>query len=30
MIAVDKIAEDEYKETEHGYFAFVPMLKGKQ
>ena len=30
MIAVDKIAEDEYKESEHGYFAFVPMLKGKQ
>lgn len=30
MMAVDRISEDEYKETEHGYFAFVPMLKGKQ
>jgi protein-L-isoaspartate(D-aspartate) O-methyltransferase len=30
MIAVDKIAEDEYNESEHGHFAFVPMLKGKQ
>ncbi|OFX90134.1 MAG: protein-L-isoaspartate O-methyltransferase [Bacteroidetes bacterium GWF2_33_16] len=30
MIAVDRISEEEYKETEHGYFAFVPMLKGKQ
>lgn len=30
MMAVDRIGEDEYKETEHGYFSFVPMLKGKQ
>ena len=30
MIAIDRISEDEYKETEHGYFAFVPMLKGRQ
>jgi len=30
MMAIDRISEDEYKETEHGYFAFVPMLKGRQ
>jgi protein-L-isoaspartate(D-aspartate) O-methyltransferase len=30
MKAIDRIGEDEFKETEHGYFAFVPMLKGKQ
>ena len=30
MMAVDRIGEDEYKETKHGYFAFVPMLKGRQ
>jgi len=30
MIAVDRVAEDEFKKTEHGYFSFVPMLKGKQ
>lgn len=30
MILVEKISEDEYKESEHGYFAFVPMLKGRQ
>ncbi|MCK5028180.1 MAG: protein-L-isoaspartate(D-aspartate) O-methyltransferase [Bacteroidales bacterium] len=30
MKAIDRIGEDEYKESEHGYFAFVPMLKGKQ
>ena len=30
MIAIDRISEDEYKETKHGYFAFVPMLKGRQ
>ena len=30
MISVDRLSEDEYKESEHGYFSFVPMLKGKQ
>lgn len=30
MVAVDKIDEDKYEQTKHGYFAFVPMLKGKQ
>lgn len=30
MTLIERIGEDEYKETEHGYFAFVPMLKGKQ
>ena len=30
MVVVDKISENEFKRTEHGYFAFVPMLKGKQ
>lgn len=30
MVTVDRIGEEEYKKTEHGFFAFVPMLKGKQ
>ncbi|MDA3952119.1 MAG: protein-L-isoaspartate(D-aspartate) O-methyltransferase [Bacteroidales bacterium] len=30
MISVDRIGEDEFEKTEHGAFAFVPMLKGKQ
>jgi len=30
MIAIDRISEEEYKESEHGYFSFVPMLKGKK
>jgi len=30
MIVVDRIAENEFKETEHGHFSFVPMLKGRQ
>lgn len=30
MVAIDKIGEDEYKKSEHGYFSFVPMLKGRQ
>lgn len=30
MVTVDRIAENEFKESEHGYFSFVPMLKGKQ
>ncbi len=30
MMAIDRIAENEYNESEHGHFSFVPMLKGKQ
>jgi protein-L-isoaspartate(D-aspartate) O-methyltransferase len=30
MIAIDRISEDEFKESEHGHFSFVPMLKGRQ
>lgn len=30
MVVVDKVGDDEYKKSEHGYFAFVPMLKGRQ
>ena len=30
MMTIDRIGEDEYKELAHGYFAFVPMLRGKQ
>jgi len=30
MMAIDRISENEYKESEHGYFSFVPMLKGRQ
>ena len=30
MMLIERIGENEYKETKHGYFAFVPMLKGKQ
>lgn len=30
MTLIERISEDEYKESEHGYFAFVPMLKGRQ
>jgi len=29
MTLVVKTGEDEYKTSEHGYFVFVPMLKGK-
>ena len=29
MTLVVKTSENEYKKTEHGYFVFVPMLKGK-
>ena len=29
MTLVVKTSEDEYEKTEHGYFVFVPMLKGK-
>ncbi|MBU8891512.1 MAG: protein-L-isoaspartate(D-aspartate) O-methyltransferase [Bacteroidales bacterium] len=30
MMLIERIGENEYKESKHGYFAFVPMLKGKQ
>ena len=30
MVAVDRLGEGEFKETKHGYFAFVPMVKGKK
>ncbi|MFC2151343.1 protein-L-isoaspartate(D-aspartate) O-methyltransferase [Bacteroidota bacterium] len=30
MMAIDRTDENEFKESEHGYFSFVPMLKGKQ
>lgn len=30
MMAVDRISEDEFKESQHGYFAFVPMIKGRE
>lgn len=30
MVVIDKTGEDEYKRSEHGHFAFVPMLKGRQ
>lgn len=30
MKAIDRISEKEFNETEHGYFSFVPMLKGRQ
>lgn len=29
MTLVVKTGESDYKKTEHGYFVFVPMLKGK-
>jgi protein-L-isoaspartate(D-aspartate) O-methyltransferase len=29
MTLVVKTGEDDYKKSEHGYFVFVPMLKGK-
>ena len=30
MVSIDKIDENNYNETKHGAFIFVPMLKGKQ
>ncbi len=30
MVAIDRVSDDDFKQTEHGYFSFVPMLKGKQ
>jgi protein-L-isoaspartate(D-aspartate) O-methyltransferase len=29
MILIEKTGEENYKQTEHGAFVFVPMLKGK-
>ncbi|MBI3502756.1 MAG: protein-L-isoaspartate(D-aspartate) O-methyltransferase [Bacteroidetes bacterium] len=29
MVLIEKISASEYKETEHGYFRFVPMLTEK-
>lgn len=29
MTLVEKTGEKDYKQSEHGYFVFVPMLKGK-
>lgn len=29
MILVEKMSENEFKQTEHGSFIFVPLLKGK-
>jgi protein-L-isoaspartate(D-aspartate) O-methyltransferase len=29
MTLVEKMSENEYKQTEHGSFIFVPLLKGK-
>ncbi len=28
MIVIKKISEDKYEESKHGFFVFVPMLKG--
>ncbi|MFO7827341.1 MAG: protein-L-isoaspartate(D-aspartate) O-methyltransferase [Bacteroidales bacterium] len=30
MMAIDRTGEDEFKESNHGYFAFVPMIKGRE
>ncbi|MFO7657286.1 MAG: protein-L-isoaspartate(D-aspartate) O-methyltransferase [Bacteroidales bacterium] len=30
MTLVEKIAENKYNTSEHGYFIFVPMVKGKE
>ncbi|KAF5434572.1 protein-L-isoaspartate(D-aspartate) O-methyltransferase [Candidatus Methanophagaceae archaeon] len=29
MIRVVREAEDQFQRTEHGYFSFVPLLRGK-
>lgn len=29
MCLIEKISEDDIQKTEHGYFIFVPLLKGK-
>jgi protein-L-isoaspartate(D-aspartate) O-methyltransferase len=29
MIRVERESEDKYHRTEHGYFSFVPLLRGK-
>ncbi|MEA3316477.1 MAG: protein-L-isoaspartate(D-aspartate) O-methyltransferase [Bacteroidota bacterium] len=30
MVVINKISEDKFERTEHGYFVFVPMLKGEK
>lgn len=30
MKAIDRISENEFSESEHGHFSFVPMLTGRQ
>lgn len=30
MKSIGRLSENEFKESEHGFFAFVPMLKGRQ
>jgi protein-L-isoaspartate(D-aspartate) O-methyltransferase len=30
MTLVEKVSENEYKTSEHGYFVFVPMIRGKE
>ena len=30
MVLIEKIGEDEYKKTKHGYFVFVPLLEGTE
>jgi protein-L-isoaspartate(D-aspartate) O-methyltransferase len=29
MIRVERVAEDDFQRSEHGYFSFVPLLRGK-
>lgn len=29
MVLVERLSEDEFRESEHGYFSFVPLLPGK-
>ena len=29
MLRIHRLSESEYKHSEHGYFSFVPLLKGK-
>jgi hypothetical protein len=30
MTLIEKTGEDDYETSEHGYFVFVPMIKGKE
>jgi len=29
MIRIKRISEKDYQKSEHGYFSFVPLLRGK-